>query len=128
MPLLNALEKAGIPKAIATSSIPELVVPCLGAFELQPRFQFILTANDVTHGKPNPEIYLSAAKRFGVSPSEMMVFEDSQNGCLAAAAAGAFAVAVPGDHSRNHDFSKASLVADSLADPRIYKALGIAGA
>ena len=55
----------------------------------------------------------------------MMVLEDSQNGCLAAAAAGAFTVAVPGEHSRAHDFSMASLVIDSLADRRLYAVLGI---
>ena len=44
----------------------------------------------------------------------------------AAAAAGAFVVAVPGEHSRGHDFSMASLVVDSLADRRLYLTLGIA--
>ncbi len=72
------------------------------------------------YGKPHPEIYLTAAQRFGISPAEMMVLEDSQNGCLAAAAAGAFVVAVPGEHSREHDFSMASLLVDSLADRRLY--------
>jgi len=38
---------------------------------------------------------------------------------------GAFAVAVPGEHSRDHDFRTASLVVESLADPRLYQALGI---
>ena len=56
----------------------------------------------------------------------MMVLEDSQNGCLAAAAAGAFTVAVPAEHSQEHDFSSASLIADSLADPRLLAALGLA--
>ena len=74
---------------------------------------------------PHPEIYLTAARRFGVPPAEMAVLEDSQNGCQAAASAGAFAVAVPGEHSRQHDFRMASLVVDSLADPRLYEALGI---
>jgi beta-phosphoglucomutase-like phosphatase (HAD superfamily) len=81
----------------------------------------------VVNGKPNPEIYLAAARRLGVRPAEMAVFEDSENGCLAAARAGAFTIAVPGEHSRGHDFSMASLVADSLADPRVYDALGLAG-
>lgn len=124
MDLLDALEAAGIPKAIGTSSTGELVHACLGSFDLEPRFEFILCAEDIVNGKPHPEIYLTAAKRLAVSPTEMMVLEDSQNGCLAAVAAGAFAVAVPGDHSREHDFSRASLVIDSLADPRLYEALG----
>ena len=125
--LLDTLERAEIPKGIATSSTLKLVEPCLAPFDMQKRFRFILTSEDITQGKPDPEIYRTAAQRFGVAPAEMMVLEDSQNGCRAAASAGAFAVAVPGEHSRTHDFSTASLVADSLADPRIYEVLGITG-
>jgi HAD superfamily hydrolase (TIGR01509 family) len=123
--LLAALEQAGIPKAIATSSRNELVDPCLGPFDLRRRFQFVLTAEDVVYGKPNPEIYLTAAQRFGTPPAEMMVLEDSQVGCQAAISAGTFAVAVRGDHSRHQEFTGASLVVDSLSDERIYAALGI---
>ncbi len=123
--LLAALERAEIPKAIATSSNVALVQACLKPFDFEKRFQFILTAEDIVRGKPDPEIYLTAARRFGIAPAEMMVLEDSQNGCIAAASAGAFTVAVPGQHSRNHDFSRASLIADSLTDPRIFEALGI---
>ncbi len=127
MKLLDALERAGIPKAIGTSSCRELLEACLKPFDLAGRFQFILTAEDVTQGKPHPEIYLTAARRFGIAPAEMMVLEDSANGCRAAAAAGAYTVAVPGEHSQEHDFSPASLLVESLADPRLYRALGIAG-
>jgi HAD superfamily hydrolase (TIGR01509 family) len=122
--LLDRLEKAAIPKAIATSSAKKLMDACLAAFDLHSRFQFFLTAEDVIQGKPNPEIYLAAAERFGIAPSEMVVLEDSHNGCIAAALAGAYAVAVPGDHSSDHDFSKASLVISSLADPQLYTLLG----
>ena len=124
--LLDALERAGIPKAICTSSSRELVAACLRPFSLRGRFEFVLVAEDIVHGKPHPEIYLTAARRFGIPPAEMLVLEDSENGCLSAAAAGAHVVAVPGLHSREHDFSMASLVADSLADRRLYLTLGIA--
>jgi HAD superfamily hydrolase (TIGR01509 family) len=126
MPLLDALERAGIPKAIGTSSHPDLVDACLGPFDLKHRFQFILAADDIVHGKPDPEIYLKSAERFGIPPAEMLVLEDSENGCRAAAAAGAFTVAVPAEHSRGQDFRMASLAIESLADPRLYRALGIA--
>lgn len=121
--LLLALDTAQIPKAIATSSGRKFATDILGRFQLVPRFEFILTCENVTHGKPDPEIYLLAAKRFNISPSEMLVLEDSQNGCRAAVAAGAFAVAVPAGPSAKHDFTGASLVAKSLADSRIYDAL-----
>jgi HAD superfamily hydrolase (TIGR01509 family) len=123
--LLDALEKENIPKAIATSSNSRLTNAILSPYNLQPRFQFILTSEDITNGKPNPEIYLAAAARFGLPPAEILVLEDSHNGCTAAAAAGTFAVAVPGEHSRGHDFSAAALVIDGLDDPRLYEALGI---
>ena len=123
--LLDDLEQARIPKAIATSSRGLLVECCLAPFDMRRRFQFVLTAEDIIHGKHDPEVYLLAAQRFGVPPAEMLVLEDSENGCRAAAAAGAFVVAVPGDHSRGQDFSMAALVADSLADPRLYQVLGI---
>jgi beta-phosphoglucomutase-like phosphatase (HAD superfamily) len=54
------------------------------------------------------------------------VLEDSANGCKAAVAAGAFAVAVPNRHTREHAFPGARFVADTLADVRIQEALGIA--
>jgi beta-phosphoglucomutase-like phosphatase (HAD superfamily) len=55
----------------------------------------------------------------------MLVLEDSANGCRAAVAAGAFAVAVPAEHSSTHAYPGAAFVADSLHDPRIYAALRI---
>ena len=100
-----------------------LTAACLDPFRLAPRFSFILTSEDITHGKPHPEIYLLAARRFGVPPGEMLVLEDSHNGCRAAATAGAFTVAVPGDHSRRQDFSSADLIIESLWDGRLYKVL-----
>lgn len=123
--LLAALEHYNLPKAIATSSRRAFVDRVLTPFGFHPRFSFILTSEDIVHGKPHPEIYLQAAERHGVAPQEMLVLEDSQNGCRAAVAAGAVAVAVPGDHSRNHDFTGAALVANTLADERIYELLGI---
>ena len=123
--LLDALERKVIPKAIATSSRRAFVERVLGHFGYQPRFSPILTSEDITQGKPHPEIYLKAAERLGILPGEMLVLEDSQNGCRSAVAAGAITVAVPGAHSRQHDFTGAALVADSLHDPRIYGLLGL---
>ena len=125
MRLLDAIEAASIPKAIATSSRLLYVETVLGVFGLESRFGFILAAEDVENGKPAPEIYTKSAERFGIAPECMMVLEDSQNGTRAAVDAGAFAVAVRGEHSRDHDFSGARLLVDSLEDRRIYEALGL---
>lgn len=123
--LLDRLEAAGIPKAICTSSSRRVLTAVLSRFDMEPRFQFTLTAQDIVNGKPNPEIYQKAADRFGLKPHAMLVLEDSQAGCQAAAAAGAFAVAVPGEHSARQDFSAANLRISSLADPRLYEVLGL---
>ena len=123
--LLAALEQAHIPKAIATSSRRSFTQRILGKFHFEPRFEFLLTGDDVVDGKPHPEIYLKAAERLAVPPAEMLVLEDSQNGCRAAVTAGAFAVAVPGEHSRSHDFTGAAFIAEGLADRRIYQAFGL---
>lgn len=121
--LLAELESRGIPKAIATSSRRKVVLHMLDRFHLRERFQFILTSEDVTHGKPNPEIYTRAASRLALSPAEVLVFEDSANGCAAAVAAGMHTIAVPGEHSSTHSFTGAKMIATSLADPRIYDLL-----
>lgn len=117
--LVDALAGRGLPRGVATSSGPAFAHDVLGRVGLLDRFAFVLTSADVVNGKPDPEICLAAAARLGVEPAEMIVFEDSHNGCRAAVAAGAVVVAVPGGHSRRHDFTGARLVADSLADPRI---------
>jgi HAD superfamily hydrolase (TIGR01509 family) len=122
--LLDALETAGIPKAICTSSSRRDLTAVLSRFQLEPRFQFTLTAEDITHGKPHPEIYRKAVVRLGLPAHEILVLEDSQTGCRAAADAGTLVVAVPCEHSKNQDFSIASLVLESLADPRLYELLG----
>jgi HAD superfamily hydrolase (TIGR01509 family) len=121
--LLTALEEQQIPKAITTSSRRHFVDRCLEVANLAGRFQFILSAEDIQQGKPHPEIYGTAAQRFQVDTQAMLVLEDSHNGCRAAIAAGAFTVAVPGQHSRDHDFSGVQFVAEDLHDERIYRVL-----
>lgn len=119
--LLAQIEAHGLPKGVATSSRRPYIESLLGHFQLTDRFHVTLTAEDVTHGKPHPEIYLTAAARIGVAPAEMLVLEDSEMGTRSAAAAGAIAVSVPHEHSRHHDFSTAYFVADGLHDPRILR-------
>jgi HAD superfamily hydrolase (TIGR01509 family) len=119
MELLDLLDAHGIARGVATSSGPDFAHDVLGRMGIRDRFAFVLTSADVTHGKPHPEIYQTAAQRLAVDPGAMLVLEDSQAGCYAAVAAGAVAVAVPGGHSRRHDFTGARFIAETLADPRI---------
>jgi len=123
--LLDLLDAKGIARGVATSSGPEFACDVLSRMGLLERFTFVLTSADVSQGKPHPEIYQTAARRLGIEPGSMLVLEDSQTGCRAAVAAGAVAVAVPGGHSRRHDFTGARFVAETLADPRIRELLAV---
>ena len=121
--LLGHLESKGLPKAVATSSPRRHLEHLLTRYALGERFHALLTAEDVVRGKPAPDIYLKAAARLGVSTSDMLVFEDSEAGTRAAAAAGAVVVSVPHRHTARHDFSAATHVAASLGDPLVYRLL-----
>ena len=122
--LLDHLEEIGMPKAVATSSPRTYMQNILNRFQLQERFHETFTAEDVARGKPEPDIYLKSAERFGIQPGQMMVLEDSEAGTKAASAAGAIAISIPHRHTARHDFSSASYVVESLADPIIYQLLG----
>jgi HAD superfamily hydrolase (TIGR01509 family) len=118
--LLARIEDRGLPKAVATSSTRDYLERIFNRFDLIPRFPIRLTAESVTHGKPNPEIYLKAAELLGVAPENMLVLEDSGVGTNAAAAAGAFIVSIPHEHTARHDFSKTRHLASGLSDPFIF--------
>lgn len=126
VPLLDRLRATGIPCCLATSSGPDYAIDVLERLGLADRFAFMLTAADVVHGKPDPEIYRTAASRFGVAPGRMVVLEDSPIGCRAGIGAGAVVVAVPGTHVRRPDFTGVRLVAGSLADERLAAVIGLA--
>ncbi len=121
--LLQHIEERSLPKGVATSSDRTYLEDILRRFDLLPRFHVTLAADDVVHGKPHPEIYLKAAQCIGVVPSEMLVLEDSEAGTKAAAAAGAVVVSIPHQHSRTHDFSAATIIAESLHSPPVIEML-----
>lgn len=123
--LLDSLDRAGTPRGIVTSSGRRFAERVLAIADLHERFGFLITAEDIVRGKPDPEPYLLAAQRFGVSPESMLVLEDSANGALSGVASGAYTVAVPGGHTLGHTFPGVKFVANSLKDPRILSILKI---
>jgi beta-phosphoglucomutase family hydrolase len=98
---LATLRAAGIPCVIGSSTHLENIHTTLGVLGLESCFDAIVSAEDVKHGKPDPEVFLTAAKRIGVEPAHAVVFEDALVGVAAARAAGMRVVAVtttnPGD-------------------------------
>lgn len=93
--LLQWLKQSGCSVALATATPVERATEYLKQTELLPYFDEICSAREVRHGKPEPDIYLLAAKRLGLPPEECMALEDSQNGVRSAAAAGCKTVLVP---------------------------------
>ncbi|WP_327091890.1 HAD family phosphatase [Nonomuraea sp. NBC_01738] len=92
--LLEAVRAAGFPVALVTSSLKEIAEAVLH-FVGRDRFDVIVTGDDVSHTKPDPEPYLTAAGLLGVDPLRCVVLEDSPNGVVAGTAAGCAVVAVP---------------------------------
>jgi HAD superfamily hydrolase (TIGR01509 family) len=112
--LLRECRKRGLPKAVASSSLRSWVDLKLETLGLQKAFEAVLGGDEVTHGKPAPDIYLLAAQRLGVPPSECIAIEDSPVGIAAAVGSGAYTVAVRTYSTRNLDLSQAHAILDSL--------------
>ena len=93
--LLDALQAAGCPMAIVTSSSRRTADAHLTLAGIRDRFETILTRDDVTRGKPSPDLYLLAASRLGLQPKFCVAVEDSNHGVTAAHAAGAITIMVP---------------------------------
>ena len=123
--LLDRLREQQIPCAIVTSSGPDFVAQVFGPHRLLERFQFVLTCDDVKHGKPCPDVYELAAKRFGIKPVEMIVLEDSPNGLRAAIAAGARCIVVPHPLTPLAKLDGADAVVSSLASAELFAILGL---
>jgi HAD superfamily hydrolase (TIGR01509 family) len=85
--LLEELAAAGVPCALVTMSYRRFAAAVVDA--LPPgRFATVVTGDEVTHGKPHPEPYLTAAARLGVAPGDCVAIEDSPTGVASAVAAG----------------------------------------
>jgi HAD superfamily hydrolase (TIGR01509 family) len=119
--LLDHLKRRGLPLAVATSSRRSYAEQLLARHGLSDRFAFILAAEDVARGKPDPEIYRRAAERFDVPAQAMLVLEDSPAGLAAARGAGAIAVGVPHQHSPAGNLTAADLVVPRLDDPALLR-------
>lgn len=123
--LIRMLQTTGMPFGIATSSRSVFARKILQPQSWFDSLAFLLTGDDVTQGKPHPEIYLRAAERLAICPSQMLVLEDSGNGSAAAVAAGAVVIAVPNACTQTHPFDSVFAIANSLRDPIIRQLIGI---
>ncbi len=97
---IDELAQLGVPRAVGTSATRPDVDALLGELRLLERFDAIVTAEDVTRGKPDPQVYLEAARRLAVAPADCVVFEDAISGVQAARTAGMRAIGVTTAHTR----------------------------
>lgn len=114
MVLQETIQERNIPWAVATSSPREHATIILTQLGLAETCHAIAAGNEVTYGKPAPDIYLLAAKRLGINPTLCLALEDSEPGCQAAAAAGMKVIAIPNGETKTGTFTCADRRHSSL--------------
>lgn len=114
--LLQDARSLGLGRAVASSSSSGWVEGWLERHGIRGLFDAVATRDHVARVKPDPELFLLAARRLGVAPRECVVFEDSANGMRAALAAGMRCVAVPNALTSRLERPDVDLVVGSLAE------------
>ncbi|MFP4607843.1 MAG: HAD family hydrolase [Thiohalospira sp.] len=118
--LLREARDAGLRLGIATTTTPAnvtaLLESTLGPDSLD-WFEVIAAGDIVPAKKPAPDIYHYALEKMDLAPAEALAFEDSANGVRSAAGAALPTVVTVNDYTRDHDFSGAVTVLDSLGEP-----------
>jgi len=117
--LIKEARQKGLKLAVASSSPIELVSLVLEELNLESIFKVVVTLEDVQNGKPDPEIFLLAAKRLGVTPGECIAIEDGHSGMLAAKSAGIKCIGLVKDKT-SKDYP-ADILVESLEEISIDK-------
>lgn len=132
-PLLESLRRGGYRLALASSAPMANISFIVRKLGIAGCFDALVSGEDVTEGKPNPQVFLVAAMRLGVDPARCLVIEDAVAGVAAARKAGMFCLAVTNTHPaarlREADLVVASLTEVSTADIEaiFHKPKGVAG-
>jgi len=121
--LIESLRTSGIPFGVATSSQRKFAERILSVTAWYSELHFVLTGDDVIHGKPHAEMYNRAADKLGIAATNMLVLEDSGNGSAAGVAAGAVVISVPNECTHDHSFEGVYFIAQRLDDPLILRLL-----
>lgn len=113
--LIEELFRAGMPLQLASSASKETIDRVFTRFGLYPYFDNLVSGEDFPKSKPDPAIFLHAAKLSGMPPRECLVIEDSANGVTAAKAAGMFCIGYRSEHSEGQDLHHADHVVSHLS-------------
>ncbi|WP_307183256.1 HAD family hydrolase [Streptomyces canus] len=92
---VELLAGEGVPMAVASGSSPEAIAAILAVTGLDAYLRTTVSADEVAHGKPAPDVFLEAASRLGADPADCVVLEDAAPGAAAAHAAGMRCIAIP---------------------------------
>jgi len=117
--LISDTKDEGIKIAVATSSSKyraEIFLKLLGIFD---QLDALVTADDVSCHKPNPDVFLEAAKRLNISPEDCVVIEDAVNGIQAANNAGMKSVAFVTENHSEEDFFEADYIFSNFKDLKL---------
>lgn len=116
LPLCANLRAAGIPAALASSSVRCVIHIVLERFGLDNFFQAVLSGAELPRSKPDPAVYLLAAERLGQKPEDCVVLEDAAAGIAAAKEAGMYCIAYRNPNSGRQDLSRADRIVDHIQD------------
>jgi len=120
LPLMKELKQRGVKMAVASSAPVENIKLVLNILKLTDDLPVIISEQDVSKGKPDPQGFLLAAKRLGISPGNCLVIEDAVSGIAAAKKAGMGCIAVSNSHPAA-SLKQADLVVSSLAEVSVKK-------
>ncbi len=112
--------------AVVTSSPRKFTDVLLPALGIDRYFRVVQTGDGITNGKPDPEIYLEATRKLGLSANECVVLEDSRAGALAGHRAGCTVIAIPTPLTAGEDFSFADARVENLVQAAAWIEQGLA--
>lgn len=117
--LVEELRERNVTLAITSSAVKDSIETILVRLALRDAFTLIVDGSEVVHGKPDPEGYLLTARKLGVLPERIVVFEDSEVGVLAAKRAGMYCIALRNPRAlTRQDLSAADVVVSSPVPSR----------
>jgi tRNA threonylcarbamoyl adenosine modification protein YeaZ len=127
MELMRSLKESGFKQAVASSAPPENLGLIVKEMKLEPFIEATVDASMVTKGKPDPEVFLKAAAKLGLTPKDCLVIEDAVAGVEAAKSAGMAVIAVSNTHPKEK-LAAADLVVSSLEEVEASRALDLINA
>jgi len=113
--LIKNLKQKGIQLGIASSSHKKLINFIFKKLNITHFFDSIISAENIKHSKPNPEIFLKSSEDLGINPNNCLVIEDAELGVKAAKNAGMRCIGYKNPNSGNQDLSKADMVIDDFS-------------